>query len=365
MLFNCNIPLPERLTAFLQNSVAQIGDVYLAQISNSNVLIFKNGKDISSEYDAAIGEQISKFNKGWYQETELPFSSKKFEMQTSLESELMRDYLMVGCAFLKENKVYPFVQFKPFAVSTNNYLMANEKLIIERITTGICETVLREYNSDKKALKSIAVGNEYLKEEVKEISANLRQQNANYDLAITKFTTLIVNKLATKYNIAIKQSGAFIQALRTYSYSFEILEETLAYHIESEINMVLALGKSEMQLEPRYLVPQKEPNSVPASKPQKTIELGRYTNTYNLLSRYEKAAELALQNGLSIIGKNIGKMCEPSVSNASITDALNKHARKIYELFNRYPENWPIIRNEFKSVLNVLSKEAERRKAIA
>ena len=87
---------------------------------------------------------------------------------------------------------------------------------------------------------------------------------------------------------------------------------------------------------------------------------------YQLLFRlHEAAAQIAQQKGLNIIGKHIGSCCTPAVSNASITDALNKHAVKMFELFGRYPNRWTLIRNEFRSVANIIEKESVRRKSIA
>ena len=96
-----------------------------------------------------------------------------------------------------------------------------------------------------------------------------------------------------------------------------------------------------------------------------SIRISRLELKGKLLDRYEKSAEIVQQKNQSIIGKHIGANCSPSVSNASITDALNKHAKKMYELFSRYPDKWPIIRTEFRSVANIIEKESVRRQSIA
>jgi hypothetical protein len=141
----------------------------------------------------------------------------------------------------------------------------------------------------------------------------------------------------------------------------ENLEEILDSEVELSSNLAQLRGESEVVL--NALVLQTVRNKALAKKQSPALQLGRFTKTYQLLERYELSAEKAHAQGKSIIGKNIGEFCSPPISNAAITDSLNKHSRKIYELFERYPEKWPIIRSEFRSVANILEKETERRRA--
>lgn len=95
------------------------------------------------------------------------------------------------------------------------------------------------------------------------------------------------------------------------------------------------------------------PKEIEADAPIISI---RYERTYQLLDRYEKAAKRVTQDRLPLTGANLGKHCSPSVSPAAISDALKKHSKKIITLFDKYPNRWSLLRQEFRPVKNMVYK---------
>ncbi|HOW25750.1 MAG TPA: hypothetical protein PK711_08765 [Bacteroidales bacterium] len=82
----------------------------------------------------------------------------------------------------------------------------------------------------------------------------------------------------------------------------------------------------------------------------------RYTKTIYLLDRLETAAKEVVMLKKKLTGKNVGELCDRPISAAAITDALDKHKKKIIDLFEKYPEKWEIIRNDFRPVRNLAGK---------
>ncbi len=82
----------------------------------------------------------------------------------------------------------------------------------------------------------------------------------------------------------------------------------------------------------------------------------RYTKTIYLLDRLETAAREVVMSKQKLTGKNVGQVCERPISAAAITDALDKHRKKIVDLFERYPDKWEIIRNDFRPVRNIAAR---------
>jgi hypothetical protein len=344
----------------------QSADIYVIQaFPNSSFSIFTLAGEWETEIPKTLPKFIASSPSGWYQFPELPFSKKQLIGQTGLESELKKNYMLLKGFKYEESLVHIIAQIKPVGMTKQDYLLANEKKLIESLIRNTINYCLEQHASDKESVKQLAYSSKLLKQEVDGLSDKLNQQNKNYDTAITRFIQLMVNKLSSQFNIEIIQSPAFISALKDFKLPIEDLESTLSEHIKVEMNLALATGDSQIVLRDSHLKSLKPKRVTPTVKLGETVQLGRFTGTYNLLNRYETSAELVSQQGEKIIGKNIGKMCSPSVSNASITDALNKHARKIYELFQRYPNKWPIIRSEFKSVANIMEKEEDRRQHIA
>ncbi|MBI9067210.1 MAG: hypothetical protein JEZ09_07955 [Salinivirgaceae bacterium] len=44
----------------------------------------------------------------------------------------------------------------------------------------------------------------------------------------------------------------------------------------------------------------------------------------------------------------------------AISDALRNHQKKVINLMNEYPDNWPTIRNEFRPVKNIIENSKTR-----
>ena len=82
----------------------------------------------------------------------------------------------------------------------------------------------------------------------------------------------------------------------------------------------------------------------------------RYTKTIYLLDRLETAAKEVVMLKRKLTGKNVGELCDRPITAAAITDALDKHKKKIIDLFDKYPDKWEIIRNDFKPIKNLAGK---------
>ncbi|MBT8327819.1 MAG: hypothetical protein KJP21_08845 [Bacteroidia bacterium] len=368
VLLSSAIPSQELAVRFIRDALPQAQEIYcISKLTNDAIHVETEQGEYTKKTPPTLGSFIEKATTGWYAKSETPFSNSKQLGQTLLEMELDRDFLFLKGIQSEDAMLFFLIQFKPFGLSKNKHLMAGEKKLLEHCVRGFLSAILSQKESDKTILQQLAKSNELIKSEVHTYKQQLDYQSKNFEIAVTQFIQLIVNKLQTKYGVTIRLSKAFIEDLKNYNQSFEQLEENLEKHVQIELNLALIQGESKITLTPTHLkdLSRTKPKVLSQTDEDNPLNLGRYAKTYKLLSRYEHAAEAAKQQGLSIIGKNIGIACTPSVSNASITDALNKHAKKIFELFSRYPDNWPIIRTEFRSVANIIEKESIRRQNIA
>jgi hypothetical protein len=353
------------MVEFITSSIPEALQMYCIVVhSNQAIEIHTEKGEYESTPPKSLPQFLSKANTGWYAKTETPFSSSKQIGQTSLEMELNRDYLLLKDFKTDQGQLYLLINLKPFGLSKTKYLLAGEKKLLEHCINGIALKLIEQTKNDKTILKNIALSNAQSRNEINQVKQQLDYQNKNFEVAITQFIQLIVTKLQSKYGIQIRLSKEFIQALKTYNKPFENLEENLEQHILIELNLAIAQDEHEIVLKPSHLQSLQQVVRQ-TTENNSDLNLGRFAKTYKLLDRYEQAAELVLQKNLKVIGKNIGTHCKPAVSNASITDALNKHAKKIFELFKRYPDQWNIIRSEFRSVANIIEKESVRRQQIA
>ena len=80
----------------------------------------------------------------------------------------------------------------------------------------------------------------------------------------------------------------------------------------------------------------------------------KYANTIALLNRLEGGAKLVLSKNEKLTGINVGMACNRPMKAPGITDALKNHKSKILTLFQKYPNKWEIIRNDFTPVKNLI-----------
>ena len=366
MLLSSNIPVQELVADFISSALPQAHQIFcVVQYTNGAIQVQTELGEYTEDLPKSLPHFLVKGNTGWYALSETPFSRKQQIGQTSLEMELDRDFLYLKNIPADNARLFLFVQLKPFGLTKEKYLLSDQKKQFETSIRGFVTKLIATVSNDKSVLKNIAKGSTIARNELRDSKRQLTQQGNNFEVAVTQFIQLIVNKLQDKYGVVIRMSKEFIDELKDYSEPFENLESNLEKHIQIELNLALIQGESEIILTPTHLT------SLSASKAKVVYDtedhnhLGRFAKTYKLLNRYENAAEIAQRKGLSIIGKHIGNHCTPPVSNASITDALNKQAKKVYELFDKYPNRWSIIRSEFKSVANIMEKESARRRDIA
>lgn len=363
MLLSSNIPVQKFVADYIADSLPQAHQLYcIAQLPNDAISIHTRDGEFTEPIPPSLPQFLATCNSGWYALHETPFKQHLHIGQTSLEMELDRDFLVLRNIIADDCLLCLLVQFKPRGITAQQYLLASEKKQLERCTRGFVEALLRIISSDKTILKIIAKGSNAVLHEIQETKRQLNFQSQNYESAIAQFIQLIINQLQQKYAIEIKMSRTFIEDLKNYSQPFDQLESNLDKHVQIELNMAVLRGETEILLTSAHLVNLQSTTTATLYSAGAELNLGRHAKTYKLLDRYEIAAQNALQKGLRIIGKNIGACCSPAVSNASITDALNKHAKKMYELFNRFPDRWHLIRNDFRSVANIIEKETIRQK---
>lgn len=366
VLLSSNIPVQQLVADFISDSLPQAKQLFcIAQLPNDAIHIQTQDGEYTKNTPSSLPHFLATSNTGWYSLTETPFSKKQQIGQTSLEMELDRDFLLLRNIEAKGVLLFLLIQLKPYGASKDKYLLATEKKQFERTIRGFVDSLLNIQQSDKIILQNIAKGNSAVHQEITDTKRQLTLQNQNYEVAISQFIQLIVNKLQEKYGIEIRMSREFIDDLKNYNRPFDQLEDNLEKHVQIELNLALVQGETEILLTPTHLTNLQAAKAAIAYASEDELNLGRYAKTYKLLDRYEAAAQVAQQRGLNIIGKHIGASCTPAVSNASITDALNKHAKKMFELFGRFPNRWTLIRNEFRSVANIIEKETTRRQNIA
>ena len=75
-----------------------------------------------------------------------------------------------------------------------------------------------------------------------------------------------------------------------------------------------------------------------------------YDKVYDLLERYEDAAQKAVQYGEVINGKIVASYLSPSVSPPAVSDSIKKNQQKIQNYLQKFPSKWMLIRKSLKPI---------------
>lgn len=77
------------------------------------------------------------------------------------------------------------------------------------------------------------------------------------------------------------------------------------------------------------------------------------------LDKLEGSAQKIEANGEKLTGARVGAMMSQPISAPAITDALKNNSRTIVRLLDEFPERWPLIREKFRPLGNIVSAEKE------
>lgn len=344
-------------------ALPQLKDLYAIEVYDGHALSGYGAKgELASTLINSLASFCGSSNTGWYAKNETPLGNKHHIGQIGLEGELDRDFLLIRKLRCGDSNLHLLLQFSPIVLSPNNYLSASEKKVLEHCISSLLKQFLATQQTDKAVLTQIAKSNQLYRSELDELSMKLKQTSQSFESTLKQMLKLLFARLEKKVSLSINYSPSFAKAVLEFTGNYDELEEHLEEQVTIESNIAILNGLEEVILDEIHVRNLKVRSRV-NKESAVPLSLGRLAKAHALLDKYELAAERAQQIGLSVIGKNIGAHCSPPISNAAITDAIGKNAKKIYELFEKYPEKWPIIRSEFRSIGNVIEKESARRQA--
>ncbi|NVO04324.1 MAG: hypothetical protein HXX09_16645 [Bacteroidetes bacterium] len=252
--------------------------------------------------------------------------------------------------FLDEN-----FNFGNFRISESQKVLSSEnKSIISNLA----------YNSTKAILENNKInGNAYKTISTKFVSvikqSNMESESENkfqklYQKTIEEYLRKTLDKLSkNNQNFRFEISENALTKLKTYEGSLENLNKIIktaafyAVNLNNNNENTIIIEETFIDLNVK--------DETKAVTPISTID--RYSKTILILDKLEKAAQEVIERELDITSANVGNACANPISAPAITDALKKHRNKILVLLKKYPDNWKLIRNEFKPIRNLIASE--------
>lgn len=139
------------------------------------------------------------------------------------------------------------------------------------------------------------------------------------------------------------------------AHAYESIKKTIDKCISYICNLQLVQVGDEVLIEPGYIV---FDNAVQDTyKETEASTNSRSSRTMHLLDRLETSAALLHQQGLSLTSAEVGANMPKPITAPAISDAVRKNRVRILQLFDQYPQRWPLIRQSFKPITNLQTRK--------
>lgn len=315
--------------------------------------------------DNISGYMSSSARSHWIHPDEDPFdASTSGGVQLDIGREEDRNILILVFPGIKGLIILRFDKFiNQFGITGKNRPLNNEdRTILSAVLVQSFDTIIDIHQSDRKVFSPLSNMKSHLQSEIQVLQRDLEMKDRNLSRGLEEYTDHILSKLAEANGIEIKLSKRAYEKIADFDGKFTELEASLEESLSIAMNSSLELA-NEIILDESDLFLRKISPVTTSSSQEDSPSVGRLTRTHQLLDKYEESAMQARRNGEPIIGRVVGAYCEPPISNAAITDSLNNHSDRIWELMMKYPSKWPLIRSEFRSVINLISRQKQKRQA--
>lgn len=248
------------------------------------------------------------------------------------------------------------------AISFNKYFgLKNMQKDFSALSTGeknilssiIVQVLIHEYNRIKnERIEYLKMQNIYSQgqKQIAQIQDDIVFIKNRYINAYKALVNKIKYDLELHLNRKIEFTDNFILMLSSIEIHFDEFENVMTAIIDTAFNM--QFQKSTIVIDEGYI----EAVKTKVSKQHITNNQATEDKVYNLLNRYEDAAERIVQAGLPVNGKNIAAYLIPSITPAAVSDALKKNKSRIKTHLNNEAHQWPLLRENLKPIQQIVDQ---------
>ncbi|MCB9246415.1 MAG: hypothetical protein H6606_08285 [Flavobacteriales bacterium] len=359
--------LCERLPVFFKQCQIFTG-IRIPPSGSAEAIHYNSGKysrELLSEGSRKLLAPIadSKRKMDWITEEEHPFRhAQSAVVQLDITRELERTFLTINLSLGRSfGKGLLLIQVDPnisqFGITRQNRkLKPEDRTIIGSLILQFCESTIDQQERDRELFFPLTRMKNHLQTEMQVLQKELERKDRNLAKGLVEFADHLLHKLGEEFRVELKLTRRAYDKIGSFDGKFAELERSLAQSVSIAVNSSLSRSNELILDESDLFLLRGEVLEVRESTAEQTPVVGRLSKTHQLLDKYEDAALQVQRNGENIIGRTLGKYCDPPISNAAITDSLNKHAERVLELMKKYPDKWPVIRNNFRSVINLVGR---------
>lgn len=307
-------------------------------------------------------------NLAWYQNSDLPYFDENFERTNNdLFTELDKNILIVPIKSIDHlPKLFYIFHFRKNAselgpVSSGNILHTSHKQLLGRLLFNSLKTLLHSTIENRKLMLeyNTMFANMIRSKEI-EIERRL-EKTKEYSSILDAVVFNILKDLKNENEEVIipDKSKLIIYPHLTHP-------DRLKKHLKKALNFARTFQflqvSPKMELLPDYFsdLENQKQEEIKASKSDADV-YSTHTKTYQFLQSLENAANRLMQRGEKLTSIKVGQELEQPVTAAAISDKLKNHAYKIHLLLKQFPQKWPVVRNQFRPVINIQEKQSREK----
>ena len=315
-------------------------------------------------------------------------TAKKENGQTSTDEESLRHILMITIRNEHDNNNDLFFYF--YNANLSNYRLSNsldalvhyDKRVIGLKMFNMINLLVETSRNYRIKLKNTITDLKNKNEVLKKSLAQSEQQNEYYHKSVVDYALEILHKLSSEsqqYEFELSESA--VSKFKGFKGNLHTLEKKL-----KEITDNKALQNIDQQPGNDFEAAMTWEFEIEKSKKTLFIETsdlnfetlteqaiiakigktdGSITSTVKLFDKLEESSEKVKKEGLPLTAYNVGQKCLRKMSPPAITFALRVHGDWLIQVLEENKDKWPIIRNEFKPLINaIIQVQTEKAKKV-
>ncbi len=297
----------------------------------------------------------------WLVNEDLPFETRRSNYVPAIFDELQRNILLLrlgGSDDANRDLLYLFFDPRKIIKGINAELQeldtARKELLAE-IAYGVCMAALKSYRNDSNDFQRFVANTRYLAQKIQQERSRLEAMQKSIGQSLINLTMDIIGEYSGKKGLKIRLSPEAEMMIRSYSGDIGQLRRA----ITDACIFAHTLGEGSAQELVIYDWHIRFEGSEAKMKAHETNAARsldeKMQRTLDLLNRLEAATRQVIEHKLPVTGKNLGQHCEKPITAPAISDALKKHHQRIKELMERFPDRWPLLRENFSPVQQILS----------
>lgn len=363
MKFSFTSDKPEAVIRHVKQVFPMLSRIMALTIMDRNyhLLSFNSGEEETE--NGFVSDEMSVFlsrikDYEWKLEGDLPFHvEEEKSVAHNLFEEMDRNILVVRDSS-DDFPLFVFLYFdkskKHFGLLKNNDAFSSEnREIIAQIAFNSVKAFCENRKKDLQVLGNIRQSIESM---AWQYSTGEKGQSSEIKLLekmIVEMATEYLINIGREQNLQLALSPDARDKIASFRGSPLALRDMLYQAASLAVNLQTGGNDSKIIIESWQLISVKEKEE---NHPQTNTSLiqHRYLKTYKLLDRLEDAVKTVLESRQNVTGVNVGKSMDTPISAPAISDAMKKHRSKIVSLMQQFPERWPLLRNHFKPVQNIL-----------